>query len=92
MLYVYLTKALQNRIGPELTVSGSATRNLDGELAAHSGRPFAAAEKERVAKELSSLMGRDEMNGVISKIERGEMIYAAEYGKALAVVLASTPE
>jgi len=93
LLNLYLGKALKNRIAPSLAISGQGVRDLPREFIARIGKPFPENEKIAAHSALDSILGVQHVDEIMDKISgaRSEYgIYAADFGPALAVTLASS--
>ncbi len=90
-LFLYLTKALENRIPPTIGVQGQGSIDLAEDLREKAGRKILPEQQAKAHARLDSLVGAEEVNRIIELIEGAKSewdILALDYGKALAVMLA----
>ena len=91
-LDLYLTKALRNRVAPEIAISGKGNRVLGNELSARLGKDFSSDERQRIHERLDPYLAAQGVESTMTKIRNATDEYsidALEYGPALAVVLAT---
>lgn len=93
LINLYLAKCLETRIAPSIAIAGAGKRDLLAEFRVQIGKPFSDNEKDRIHRELDSVVGSARVDEIMDKISNARNEYdgigGIIFGPALAIVLHS---